>query len=425
MKLRCVLLLLPFLFLGCQSRDKNGSRTPTPVDSHVEKPTDEPALRFDAVVEAGAKPNAYSVHLLWEGPSPQEGWLLFRQRGNEEAKELALLNGEVRSFEDTAPAPGVDYSYSLCPAKAYHNRLTKKISVPRDFIVQGTRAYRPDDFLKVNRVYFAKGARLEGHGEPIHIEVEEIIAPEATLASLPENATAKIGENGRNVGSIRIFAKRGSGHLRVELRGETGGEGLPGEVGAPGKKGDPGKDAVLGILQETTGFEFHDEVEMKNRKAKENKPNDFVPKYFSYPSSGGRGGEGGKGERGKKGHDGGNTPYLDVNIIAVSDLEPLNVEPIFIPGRGGQGGKGGAGGKRGEGGEPGVYPAAKSLPPGKEKPYPPDKTAPGDKNTKKGPEAEKEGEMGERGEAGAPGKISPYCIKTGGTVQGECEGTNP
>ncbi len=190
------------------------------------------------------------------------------------------------------------------------------------------------------KFYLQRNDRLITNGRDLIIEVDEIIGGGGKIISFPEGATADVNREGRHGGSITIKARKLTGYLLLELRGEHGGRGIQGAQGDQGLQGDNGRDMHFVSKEELLGY-----AQAYCLWAQGSRHSDR--RGFPAPTWPANGKPGGKGKTGLPGMRGGDVPTLEIEI---EDFSYHQLQPVIEPG---DGGRGGAGGGRGPGGPPG------------------------------------------------------------------------
>jgi hypothetical protein len=185
--------------------------------------------------------------------------------------------------------------------------------------------------LTFDELHLGQGSTIITNGTTLKIRANELVSDQGSILSFaqtslnpPTAVPGRSGFDGRDGGQVFFDVDRLEGQLRVDLRGQNGGEGgngLPGIPGAPGPRGSNGVDSFVGCAHGGT---------------------DGAP--GSPGSAGGPGGAGGKGGNG-------GSVFLHAGIIKQArqiTLSSLGGEG-GAPGNGGPGGQGGPGGEGGSG----------------------------------------------------------------------------
>lgn len=99
-----------------------------------------------------------------------------------------------------------------------------------DYLIDGPVVLDEDLTLEVNRLILTKDAVITTETHKLTIIAEEIVSDGAIIRNFAEGARASLEQNGRSGGGIEIKATIGRGHLQVEMRGESGGNGKNGRI---------------------------------------------------------------------------------------------------------------------------------------------------------------------------------------------------
>lgn len=172
--------------------------------------------------------------------------------------------------------------------------------------------------LQYDRLFLKRGARFITNGANIRLEIKELISEDALITTFEPDVVAKARTAGRHGGHLEIHIGKATGKLKIELRGEKGGEGAPGKSPDITLKGPPGNEGPS----------------------------------FSFLTGGGGlagspGGRGAPGFPGENGFSGGNSGSA---YIKINDDKDFVLELSRLPGAGGSPGAGGQGGSGGDGG---------------------------------------------------------------------------
>lgn len=179
-------------------------------------------------------------------------------------------------------------------------------------------------------------------GHNVQIKTAHLISDNGIIATFPKDLTASQGKNGRSGGHIFLNIEKAQGLLNIELRGENGGQGLPGNDpdnslrGAYGKEnecvGEPGKQGYRG----KPGYDGGDSGTLEIKTTNEM---DFSAPVNKYPGQKGKGGIGGKG--GERGLGGPMTKpgAFCLNLKLPPALEDQSRGPVGDPGPDGQDGQ--------------------------------------------------------------------------------------
>ena len=393
------MLVLFFLLLGlggCEMAEKSEKRTTL-------KTAEAPAtLSLRISIEPLPTPLRYRAVVSW--PPLPHGTRIFRQGEGSPPESICLAKALESACKDEAVVSGETYTYALHAVNEAFEMGEKlhsaTITIPQDLIVRGEKSTA--HLKNIQRLYLEKGAILTGVDGVLRIEVDELHTDGAVVRSLPP-LRAAAGQPGRSGGLIYLKAQHAVGSLKVEGRGESGGNGFPGTEGAPGAIGPSGKEAVTGLppVPESLKNSLLKNLEDLRTKAAPDDPGWKKSLIcMAPPTDGSPGGNGGQGGIGGSGGPGGDASRI---WIEVRFPDGFDVEPILSSGLGGQGGPGGKGGLRGPGGKAGtpdphgICPLAKTGEPGDE------------------------GKPGPEGKNGEPGQSPESCLILGAARLGNCD----
>lgn len=186
------------------------------------------------------------------------------------------------------------------------NEVSKKI-VKHDFV------------FSIDKLIITDGGSLYTLGNNVRIHVQSIDCESCLISTFPEGQNANPGVNGRAGGHLLIDIKEGVGFIKIVMRGEAGGQGLPGASPDDSMRGKEGTHCSIG-----------GEPDLKT-----------LDEHLAAVITGGKGE---KGRNGKPGARGGDSGTLELKISANSDFT------FSIDRQPGVGGAGGVGGRGGEGG---------------------------------------------------------------------------
>lgn len=276
------------------------------------------------------------------------------------------------TFVDADVKPGEAYAYEWGTMRngRFEAAGRKRVAVPLDLEIKDGEA--PTDETK--RLLFETerfGTLIVGEttilteGRDLRFVADEIRFNGAAFRSFEPGAKAADGKHGRSGGRVLLRAPRISGAVRFELRGEHGGDGLPGRKPGPELAGLNGIGGTL--------------------------PSRVGGGWSGGCIGGSRGTNGGQGKRGHAGGNGGNGGDSGEVVVQAGDRRELQLETVFDVGNGGIGGPGGEGGAGGEGAPVRGTGDFFACPPG-------EKGDPGDR-----------GPTGETGAVGARGRYLRIC----------------
>ena len=362
-----------------------------PETSLVEKIEVEP-LSLELLV--GDFVREYSVMLTWREDPQFKEWFVKKKVFQEQtSKFIEVLKAENGSWIDKDIQEGQQIEYQLWGATVSGERKlveNKEIHIPTDMIIEGQEHIEEWEPLlnsgkPIGRLVFLEKASLQIEDKDFKIHVRELEAKEGKLLSFPFGQKASLGKEGRDGGSIEIYAEKAKGKLYLQLYGESGGEGQDGgairqaKKGAKGAKGSPAQYRSI-----ESSFRCRGDICL-------DPPPILVCK--KAPTYGEKGGQGGKGTHGTNGQKGGNSSPLHLEVKEGSEFQ---FSFATGPGKGGGGGLGGMGGEGGDGGAPGHSRHKGICSPARA--------------GKKGPP----GDQGDHGKEGDSGTSLPVCIRVDG-----------
>lgn len=423
-----LLTLFLLLLVGCEQleiasdKESDAGTDAFQKARRIESSYLEDNMKID--VRGTADAEKYSVQFTW--PYLQDGKILRIRLGSvlSEVQPKQTYYTHILSHAQT-----VTYSFDvLDSSRKLERSFTKSVLIPRDFVVrQENHNITTKTRIEVNRLYLSDKYPLTINENTVDIVATELHAEKGFIQAFPERVTVTEVIDGREVtnelpptapiikkglsgGNISISAKKLFGKLRIEMRGQNGGEGYKGDPTlGKASTGTPSSEGVLSCVQmpdcarqpwaclipEEPGIQRISDCSCE----KAGKP-------------GGKGAKGAKGSIGKVGMPGGDSGSSRVSIQEYVPLEGFDptlpqeggavVQVNLIPGDGGIGGPGGDGQQGGDGG--------------------PGATHPTKKNGCRGPAGPNgdPGDQGDRGPKGPSGKTGLKCIYVGSENINEC-----
>jgi len=222
--------------------------------------------------------------------------------------------------------------------------------------------------LKFRNIQISAEGVLYTLGQNVHLVADTLMGEEgAVITTFKSTQAAPEGHAGRPGGKLVIQIQQAQGQVTFAMRGEIGGQGLPGEKADALLAGADGAKIVRLNFMQTN--------------------------YCAGPIDGQDGQPGKTGYPGHPGFVGGDSGDFQ---LEVSDTRDFSYVIMKIPGAGGSGGLGGPGGEGGHGGPPA------------------DKTC-GNLIGKPGKQAAA-GPAGPQGVSGAEGRKQPACVVQSGLV---------
>lgn len=207
-------------------------------------------------------------------------------------------------------------------------------ATPKDYSISGNVELKEDTDIEAYRVFLVNEPKIQTNGKILRVKATKIYSDNAQITSFPQGSKAPLQSDGASGGLVHFSAKQAMGHVRINLRGQHGGDGVNGlpwdNRAADGGGGRSGAHECLrppligGPLKCwcTRG-----------------------------PDNGGDGASGAKGRSGTAAGRGGSSGKI---LIEITDPSEFVVEPFQeiglagIPGKGGPGQEGGNGGPAGD-----------------------------------------------------------------------------
>lgn len=256
---------------------------------------------------------------------------------------------------------------------------------PRDYSIEASTDLKQDLVIEASRVFFTNESKIQTNGYKLTVKADKFYSDNAEIYSFMTGAKAPLETDGAPGGAVEIKAKDAIGHLRVNLRGQNGGDGVDGKAwdiraatGGGGRSGahDCARASVGGI-----GI-----------------GGPLKCWCTRNPDNGGAGAVGAKGRDGTRAGRGGNSGAL---LVEIQEKTEFVVEPFQTVGLAGNPGKGGPGQLGGIGG-PGGDPTSSEC-----------------SSSRQGPEG-KAGDQGTDGANALDGNIESLCISIG-QGEGKCQ----
>lgn len=260
-------------------------------------------------------------------------------------------------YIDSDVLGGEQITYLFYDEKTGHQHILQSIDVdiPRDLLIEkkvvltdaslksldlrvvGSGSSRQIIGDQFHRVFFEQDSYLITNGESLQLIADEIHFNHAVIQTFEPGSMAAMGRDGRGGGFLDFRAQKISGNVFVELRGEHGGQGMPGPAPDEKLKGADGRPGISPVSFQyascSGGQLFCGECKTPG----------------TVGTTGSRGDQGYPGGMGMRGGASGELRWR------ADSVEELNWQVQKLPGDGGAGGVGGLGGQGGKGG---VTPAA-------------------------------------------------------------------
>ncbi len=195
-----------------------------------------------------AEPSKYQVALQMH-PETQ---VVQRSVENTNSEATVLpMNMQDGILTDTQPESGKTYIYEQGVVRDGHFEVLRrdKIRIPKDEIIQSEIVLTKDEVWKFDgRLYLEANGIITTNGFALAIETQRLVGKMGLIRTFPAGSQAAIGQKGQSGGAIRIIMRTGEGTLKVEMRGQRGGDGIPGadytsapptgiNIGGPGGMG--------------------------------------------------------------------------------------------------------------------------------------------------------------------------------------------
>ncbi|WP_374077599.1 hypothetical protein [Bdellovibrio bacteriovorus] len=281
------------------------------------------------------------------------GCVEFKNDGEEEAPQNPQPMVDVQPMGNLV----VDRTLYVFEGKIVSEEDLEFLKFKKEKEVETESKSKTEDFeFQFDDLRFEDGGVLYTMGANVRIHAKTLSSANGKIATFPEEKKAETGKNGRDGGHIFLNVGLATGALRIEMRGEAGGDGHSANEPDDRLKGPPGVDRKKGGC-ERGGIVL-------------------------LPGEGEQGGQGLKGYPGHDGKRGGSTGTLE---LIVDDSAGFSHLIEKTPGQGGIGSRGGRGGAGGDGG-------LSNCRVGKRGPQGPD------------------GNWGDGGNNGAPGEKQTSCV---------------
>ncbi len=211
-----------------------------------------------------------------------------------------------------------------------------QFALPADWSVSQSIILNENFRKEFRRVWIQAGVVITAQNFSFRLRAHELVLDGVQIQSFPAGLQAGLGKNGRSGGSWQWQARRARGQVDFHLRGENGGDGLPGSAWTErARQGVEGKPAA--VYCEAPDGRITRELRAGGQCA-----------CLQEPTDGGPGFPGAPGRTGGPGGVGGDTP--EFHFLTLDEEQGFRVGMAFAVGRGGKGGAGGAGQLGGAGG---------------------------------------------------------------------------
>jgi hypothetical protein len=317
---------------------------------------------FKTRLEGSDQPGEYKLHVQLISPT---NWPLRVQRAGAEKIETKDLPSTTTEWqeEDLRSGEQVRFDIGFVVQGRFQIAETLLFKIPLDFefpekLVLDENGLKSLPFKiekragkswlvlgGYERVFFPKNSETLILNQNIEIKTKFIYFDRSVIATFPEGSKALVGKDGRSGGQLRFEAEQATGQLRVELRGEDGGDGLPGDPPDHRNRGVDRPSHVAPSFTYST-LPCYDSSYCVGLQT--------TYRCTSPVPLGMDADPGKQGHPGKPGRHGGNSGKLDFQFRSFESLDLLVLNEV---------GRGGLGGEGGEGGEPGK-PGLAWRPPG-------------------------------------------------------------
>jgi hypothetical protein len=299
------------------------------------------------------QPNQYRVVIALPS-TDHRPLVVVKSEINQSVTETTVEASKDRdgNFIDEDVDGGAEYFYRFFEKSTGRPVFESQVRIPHDKVISGTHQMTAPNSLQIGdgRVFFTHGATLVTGAHDLVIEAAEIVSEDAKIISYSSEGTAPSGANGSGAASIRLIAKKVTGHLKIVNRGQKGGKGSKGLTGKKGPRGGSGGETHFSTTGGARGpnvgpFCAYDGDSVFGWRFRGLPSREKWLK--DHPGRGKRGEQGLEGYSGFPGLTGG--AGGDVQI----DLPKSELPKISVDASGGTGGDGGDGGDGGEGGDGG------------------------------------------------------------------------
>lgn len=130
------------------------------------------------------------------------------------------------SLVDSNVIPGHSYRYRYLSASG-ELLFEEQLTVPKDFVVEGRKVLGENySSLVYRRLFFLEDSVLVLQNFRLQLQVRELIVRlGAKLITFDRGAKTAPGQNGRSGGELQLQTNSAVGALKIEMRGEHGGDG--------------------------------------------------------------------------------------------------------------------------------------------------------------------------------------------------------
>lgn len=355
------LLSAVLMIAGCQFKKDDAGVSEASPKSPMETKAGDLKAEFSPEVEIGS----YQINFSWKDLNECEPQIQYRFANTDRSEVRNMLQGvrdlrihQIPDDQELIVTLNCIIGGSVHPVQTINVKTPNDLVVDKVIRVNVTEDHLSKDFEWISgtsirgvfgRLYFAKGGEIIIGNKDLEIQVGLLRFDDGAIRSYPKGQdNTTVGNSGLNGGNLVVIAEIASGVIDIDLSGERGGKGLPGNAwqsNPPRKKGASGKNSVY----ELAAIPKHcpRDAECAEEYGVECKTN---------PTSGGQGEDGLVGQPGNPGMPGGSAGSVKVKVIKKGGFQ---IAATLNGGEGGEGGDGGQGSLGGEGGDPGsVEPSA-------------------------------------------------------------------
>lgn len=167
-----------------------------------------------------AEPNSYRI----EKNVPFGTARVLRLHLQTSVQSLSEVSGSV--LVDSNVIAGHTYRYRYLNAVG-EVLFEEQLTIPKDFVVEGRKVLGSNySSLEYRRLFFLEDSVLVLQNYRLQLQVREVIVRlGAKMITFDRGTKAAPGQNGRNGGELQLQTNSAVGSLKIEMRGENGGDG--------------------------------------------------------------------------------------------------------------------------------------------------------------------------------------------------------
>ena len=213
--------------------DSSGADRSQSADTKVPVATNEPTNSDPASlplaqVQALTEPGHYKVLL----PVLSNAQIVHRSMVSapDSSKLLPISKaGETLTDEQVEADHEYVYEQGIVQDGQFNVLHSQKVRIPKDLEISSEMIVTHDDQWKIDgRIFLYESGSITTNGYTLIINAGQLLANSGTIRSFVHGSKAVIGQAGKSGGNVRIFAKTATGQLKVEMRGQNGGDGAKG-----------------------------------------------------------------------------------------------------------------------------------------------------------------------------------------------------